>query len=98
MSLRPRHRRTAFTQCCPWRPRFIGDSQTQYWYLAVECFLSVYLTKPPRAAPTNNSAANLWLVKFDEWRDLKGSPKASPKPSVCAELRVSLSAFRIVSR
>ncbi len=73
----------------PWPCRFIGDSQTQYWYLAVECFLSHYLVKAPRAAPTNNSAANLWLVKFDEWRELKGSPKASPKPSVCIELRVT---------
>ena len=39
----------------PWPCRFIGDSQTQYWYLAVECFLSHYLVKAPRAAPTNDS-------------------------------------------
>ena len=56
----------------------------------MECFLSHYLAKAPRAAPTNSSAANLWLVKFDEWRELKGSPKASPKPAVCAELQVML--------
>ena len=68
--------------------RLIGDSQMHYWYLAVECFLSPYLERAPRAAPTNNSAANLWLVKFDEWRDLKGSPKSSPKPAICAVLQV----------
>ena len=55
----------------------------------MECFLSHYLAQAPRAAPTSNSAANLWLVKFDEWRELKGSPKASPKPAVCAELQVT---------
>ncbi len=69
--------------------RLIGDSQTSYWYLALECFLAGYLVQAPRAAPTNNSAANLWLVKFDEWRELKGSNKASPKPAVCANLKVS---------
>jgi len=62
-----------------------------YWYLAVECFLSPYLVQAPRAPPTNNSASNLWLVKFDEWRELKGSPKASPKPAVCALLQVGSS-------
>lgn len=69
--------------------RLIGDSQTSYWYLALECFLAGYLVQAPRGAPTNNSAANLWLVKFDEWRELKGSNKASPKPAVCANLKVS---------
>ncbi|CAL8460652.1 g182 [Coccomyxa elongata] len=70
--------------CCG---MLIGDSQTSYWYLALECFLVEYLVQAPRAAPTNNSAANLWLVKFDEWRELKGSNKASPKPAVCANLK-----------
>ncbi len=68
--------------------RLIGDSQTSYWYLALECFLSEYLVQAPRSPPANTSAANLWLVKFDEWRDLKGSPKASPKPTICALLQV----------
>ena len=67
--------------------RFIGDSQTQYWHLAVECFLSPYLVKAARTAPTNSSASNLWLVKFDEWQKLKGSPHAPPKASVCLELQ-----------
>ena len=71
--------------------RLIGDSQTSYWYLALECFLAEYLVQAPRAAPTNNSAANLWLVKFDEWRELKGSNKASPKPAICAVLKVHTS-------
>lgn len=70
--------------------RLIGDSQTSYWYLALECFLSEYLAQAPRAAPTNNSAANLWLVKFDEWQELKGSNKASPKPAICAVLKVRI--------
>ena len=67
--------------------RFIGDSQTQYWHLAVECFLSPYRVRAARTAPTTNSASNLWLVKFDEWQKLKGSPHAPPKASVCLELQ-----------
>ena len=53
----------------------------------MECFLSPYRVRAARTAPTNSSASNLWLVKFDEWQKLKGSPHAPPKASVCLELQ-----------
>ena len=58
-----------------------------YWYVSVECFLSQYLTQAHRAAPMNASAANLWLVRAEKGRELKGSPEAPPKPAVCALLQ-----------
>ena len=65
--------------------RLIGDSQTERWYDAVECFLSDFLTSAPRAPPLAETSANLWLMQLDERLPHRGSFWAPPKPAICAQ-------------
>ncbi len=68
--------------------RLIGDSQTNYWFLAVECFLKDYLVQEKRGQPTNSTEANMWLIKFIEELPHRGSRKAEPRPSMCTSYQV----------
>lgn len=70
------------------RRRLIGDSQTERWYDSIECFLAEFLEQEARAAPLQETSANLWLMNLDERLHHRGSFWSPPKPAICAHYKV----------
>lgn len=70
--------------------RLIGDSQANYWFLAVECFLKEFLVSEKRGQPTNSTEANMWLIKFIEELPHRGSKRAEPRPSICTSYQAGI--------
>lgn len=65
--------------------RLIGDSQASYWFLAMECFLKMYLVSEQRQQPTDSPEANMWLIKYVEDLPHRGSKRAEPRPAMCTD-------------
>ena len=68
----------------------IGDSQARRLYRTIECFLSPFLSTIYRAAPTNSTSANMWLMSRGHKIDAAGDWRSPPETSICAEYRCAL--------